>query len=48
MILKKELTRALQAGDMTITDRRYIGYENDTNFHHYVIDVMKEYEMEEK
>ena len=45
---KKELTKALQAGGMTITDRQYVGYENDTKFHHYAIDVMKEYETEEE
>jgi len=43
----KELTKVLQAGEMTITDRQYVGYENDTKFHHYAIDVMKEYETEE-
>ena len=45
---KKELTKALQAGGMTITDRQYVGYEHDTKFHHYAIDVMKEYETEEE
>jgi len=44
---KKELTKVLQVGGMTITDRQYVGYENDTKFHHYAIDVMKEYETEE-
>jgi len=44
---KKELTKALQAGGMTITDGQYVGYEHDTKFHHYAIDVMKEYETEE-
>jgi len=32
---------------MTITDRRYIGYENDTGYHHYAVDVAHYYEMEE-
>ena len=45
---KKELTKALQSGGITITDRQYVGYEHDTKFHHYAIDVMKEYEMEEE
>lgn len=43
----KEMTKVLQAGEMTITDRQYVGYENDTKYHHYAIDVMKEYETEE-
>ncbi|WP_071392663.1 hypothetical protein [Bacillus tuaregi] len=45
--LKKEVTKVLLKGEMTITDRQYIGFENDTKYHHYAIDVMKEYEMEE-
>ena len=27
----------------TITDRRYIGYESDTKYHHIAIDVAKHY-----
>ena len=45
--LKKQLVKALQTGDITITDQQYVGFENDTKFHHYAIDVMKEYETEE-
>ncbi|WML29063.1 hypothetical protein RCG24_13715 [Neobacillus sp. OS1-32] len=45
---KKQLTKALLAGGMTITDRQYIGFENDTKYHHYAIDVLKEYEMEDE
>ena len=45
--LKKQITKTLLAGEATITDRQYIGFENDTKYHHYAIDVLKEYEMEE-
>ena len=45
--LKKQLTKILLRNEITITDRRYIGFENETKYHHYAIDVMKEYEMEE-
>ncbi|MEC1719071.1 hypothetical protein [Schinkia azotoformans] len=45
---KKQLTKALLAGGMTITDRQYIGFENDTKYHHYAIDVLKEYEVEDE
>lgn len=45
---KKQLTKALLTGGITITDRQYIGFENDTKYHHYVIDVLKEYEMEDE
>ena len=44
---KKQLSKALLAADFTITDRRYIGHEDDTGYHHYAIDVAKTYEMEE-
>ena len=45
--IKKLLTKKLLQNEITITDRRYIGFENETKYHHYAIDVMKEYEMEE-
>ncbi len=47
-LLKRQITNVIINADITITDRQYVGYENDTKYHHYAIDVMKEYEMEEK
>lgn len=44
---KKQLSKALLAADFTITDRRYIGHEDDTGYHHYAIDVTKLYRLEE-
>ena len=44
--LRNQLTNLLLEVDFSITDRRYIGFEDDTKYHHYAIDVMKEYEME--
>ena len=44
---KNAMIRALLGADFCITDRRYIGHEDDTGFHHYAIDVAKTYEMEE-
>lgn len=44
---KNRLVKALLDTDFTITDRRYIGYEADTGYHHYAVDVAKHYEMEE-
>ena len=44
---KRQLSKALLAADFTITDRRYIGQEDDTGYHHYAIDVAKTYETEE-
>ena len=45
--IKDTLVRALLGADFCITDRRYIGHEDDTGFHHYALDVAKTYEMEE-
>ena len=36
---KNMITAALLGAEFTITDRRYIGYEDDTGYHHYAIDV---------
>lgn len=47
MSLKNQIVRALLDADFTITDRRYIGHEDDTGYHHYAIDVAKSYELEE-
>ena len=44
---KNAIVRTLLAADFTITDRRYIGYETETGYHHYAVDVAKYYEMEE-
>jgi hypothetical protein len=43
---RNQLTRLLLGAGFSITDRRYIGFEEDTKYHHYAIDVMMEYEME--
>lgn len=44
---KNAIVKALLAFDFTITERRYIGYETETGYHHYAVDVAKYYEMEE-
>lgn len=45
--LKNQIIRKLLEADFIITDRRYIGHEDDTGYHHYAIDVAKNYELEE-
>jgi len=45
--LKNLIVRTLLVADLIITDRRYIGHEDDTGYHHYAIDVAKQYEMED-
>ena len=44
---KNQLVRILLQADFVITDRLYIGHEDDTGYHHYAIDVAKYYELEE-
>jgi hypothetical protein len=36
---KRQITQILLNADFTITDRRYVGYEADTGYHHYAIDA---------
>ena len=44
---KNKIVKGLLDKNFTITDKRYVEYENDTGYHHYNIDVAKYYEMEE-
>ena len=44
---KNALVKALLGAEFTITDRRYIGYEAETGYHHYAVDVAKYYELED-
>lgn len=44
---KNQIVRSLLENDFTITDRRYIGHEDDTGYHHYAIDVAKLYDWED-
>lgn len=44
---KNAIVRTLLGADFSITDRRYIGYETETGYFHYNVDVAKYYEMEE-
>ena len=43
---KKKLIRLLLRDDFTITGRLYNGYETETGYYHYTVDVAKYYEME--
>ena len=44
---KLVIERALLASAIIITDRHYVGHEDDTGYHHYAIDVAKHYVWEE-
>ena len=43
---KRSLVRLLLSMGFLVSERRYIGLEEDTGYHHFAIDVAKEY-MEE-
>ena len=45
--LKYKLVTALLKADITITDRRYIGHEDDTGYYHYAVDTAKSFILEE-
>ena len=45
--VKNRLVNTLLSAGYTITDRQYIGYETETGYHHYNVDVAQYYEMEE-
>ncbi len=42
---KRQIVAALLSAEFTITDRRYIGYESDSGYHHFVVDCGKCYEV---
>ena len=44
---KNAVVKTLLAKDFTITERRYVGYETETGYHHFSVDVAKFYELEE-
>ena len=41
---KDQLVRMLLTVGFLITERRYVGYEEESGYHHYSIDVAREYE----
>jgi len=42
------IVKALLGADITITDRRYLGYEDESEYHHYAVDAAQHYELEEE
>lgn len=45
---KNKLVKLLLRSDISVTDRRYIGREDNTGYYHYAIDVAKNYDIKEK
>lgn len=43
---KNKIVKSLLSNDFTITDRRYGGYDTDTGYYQYTIDIAKHYEFE--
>ena len=46
--LKRSLEKLLLKNGLTITERRYNGYEKETKYHHFTIDVADHYKIEEE
>jgi hypothetical protein len=44
---KNMIVSGLLGLGFTVTDRRYLGHEDDTRYHHYAMDVAKHYRLEE-
>ena len=46
--VKNRIVRELLRQELTITDRRYIGHDDSTGHHQYVIDVAREFDLDEE
>ena len=44
---KDLLVRMLLSAGFLVTERRYVGYEEETKYHHYSVDVAREKEFKE-
>jgi len=42
------IVKALLDAGITVTDRRYLGYEEESEFHHFSVETAKNYELEEE
>lgn len=47
MVKRRMVVRALLKADFTITDMHYNGYETESGYFHYVIDVAQNYGLED-
>ena len=43
--LKLQIVNAVLESDLSVTNRRYIGHDDQTGVHHYVVDCAKTYPM---
>ena len=47
VVKKNLLVRMFLSAGYLVTERRYIGYEEETGYHHVIVDLAHEYEQEE-
>lgn len=47
LAVKSRIETAVLSAGITVTERRYIGHDDNTGYHQYAIDVAKNYYMEE-
>jgi len=47
LLCKNRIVKSFLEADFSITDRHYVGFESDTKYYHYVIDVAKLYYLED-
>ena len=46
--MAREIVYALLAAEFTVTERKYHGYEDETGYHNYSVDLMKAYPFGDK
>ena len=46
--IKRNLEKLLLVNGLTITERRYNGYEKESKYHHFTIDVADHFNIEEE
>ena len=44
---KRQIVRLLLTAGFLVSERRYVGFDEETGYHHFAIDVAKEYVEEE-
>lgn len=47
LAFRDKVTELLIAADITVTSRRYLEFEQDTDYNHYIIDVAVEFQQED-
>ncbi len=45
LLIKKQIESAILTAEITVTERKYLGYDFDSGYHHIAIDVAKNYKL---